>query len=177
MAMLCIFGVCVPYTVIWPVIIYALKELYVFIFGGDKNKDSKKKLRSETTTTPIANNDAAPESKDESKRGYLGFLQEEDKWEPLIEQSVPTFAKFTAAWCKPCQETEGVFKTVAETKSDSAAFINVDVDQFDDIAAKNRAIALPLIICFKDGQAVDRLTGKDAEAIKLFVDDCIAKCK
>lgn len=177
MAMLCIFGVCVPYTVIWPVIIYALKELYVFIFGGDKDKDNKtKKLRSEANA-PVTNNDSTTESKDESKRGYLGFLQEEDQWQPLIDQSVPTFAKFTAAWCKPCQETEGVFKTVAETKSENAAFINVDVDKFDDIAAKNRAIALPLIICFKDGQVVDRLTGKDAEAIKLFVDDCIAKCE
>lgn len=166
--MLCIFGVCIPYSVIWPVIIYALKELYVFFFGKAAGKSDKQEV-----TEPTTQENKAVASED--KKGYLGFLEEEAHWQALVDQRTLTFSKFTAAWCKPCQETEGVFKSVAQEKADKAAFINVDVDTFDDIAAKNRAIALPLIICFKEGKAVDRLTGKDPEAIKLFVDDCIAK--
>jgi thiol-disulfide isomerase/thioredoxin len=114
--------------------------------------------------------------------GYHGYLESEEQWRRITSNPIQcsnsgknllTFAKFTAEWCKPCKATEPVFLELAEDKKDHAVFVNVDVDKHDEIAAENHAVVIPLIVCYKDGQKIDRHTGKDTEQMRLFVQDML----
>jgi thioredoxin 1 len=164
MAMLCLFGVCIPYSVIWPVLVLFLKEVWTYFMGKSAKEEKAKSVTSTnmstTTTTTVAT-------------GYLGNLESEEQWTTILQSGKLTFAKFTATWCKPCKATEPVYAGIAREQEDRAIFVNVDVDEHDKIAAENKAIAIPLVVCFKNGERVDSFTGKDPDQLTLFVNDML----
>jgi thiol-disulfide isomerase/thioredoxin len=55
-------------------------------------------------------------------------------------------------------------------KHDETNFVTIDVDEFDSLAAKYRAISIPLFIGFKEGREIGRMSGKDENALKTFID-------
>ncbi len=189
MAMFCIFGICIPYTVIWPVLVLALKEIWVFFMGGKKStppvagSSSTKKVTTESVQVGEGDVNKSDESTEVIEGGYKGYIESDDHWRDVTNASskasksgkkLITFAKFTAKWCKPCKATEPLFLELAESKKDHAVFVHVDVDDHDQIAAENHAVVIPLIVCYKDGEKVDSHTGKDEEQIRLFVEDMLS---
>ena len=100
------------------------------------------------------------------------FLTADMNWENIIGQERKTIVRFTAKWCKPCKAIEPLFNELAVANRSTTTFLSVDVDDFDTIAAENAAISIPLFVCFKNGKAVDRLSGKDEEKLKKFVHHC-----
>lgn len=65
---------------------------------------------------------------------------------------------FFANWCGPCKMLAPVLEDVAAQMPD-VTFAKVDVDQEPGLAGKYGIQAIPNLIIFKDGKAVDQITG------------------
>ena len=70
----------------------------------------------------------------------------------------PVIVDFNAVWCGPCQKFAPNFEAVAKKKANSATFISVDVDKWQDVAMKYGAQSIPMIIIIKpDGKIVSQV--------------------
>jgi thioredoxin 1 len=102
------------------------------------------------------------------KESGLKALSEGDDFEALTGGKVPTLVRFTATWCKPCKIVEKVYNDEGKD-SKKSLFLTVDVDAFDEVAAKCGAFTLPRIVVFVEGKAVATHTGKEDEGVRAFI--------
>jgi thioredoxin 1 len=183
MSVICICGICIPYSVFWPLIVIACREIYNFLFGkkslSPKEQVIKELEENETSvkTQPV-----------DYKGGSFGFLttkmlqdKGKDSFSHLLHELShppghpnhrhPLFLKFTAKWCKPCKEIDPFFNELAEKHSSQSGFLSIDVDEFDEIAAEYFAITIPHLVAIdRNGKNIDSMSGKDTEKIRLFIE-------
>ena len=72
---------------------------------------------------------------------------------------------FYADWCGPCKMLAPVLEGLSE-KMDKVTFYKVNVDASSDLAGRYGIQAIPNLVIFKDGKAVEDLYQK----VKLLVD-------
>jgi len=77
----------------------------------------------------------------------------------VIEAKQPVLIDFWAVWCAPCQMQGPIVEKLAQSFEGKAVVAKLDVEKAGDIASKFGVMAIPTIIIFKDGEAVERLTG------------------
>ena len=65
---------------------------------------------------------------------------------------------FYADWCGPCKMLAPVIEGLAD-KMTNVSFYKLNVDNSSDIARRYGVQAIPNLIIFKDGKAVDQITG------------------
>lgn len=65
---------------------------------------------------------------------------------------------FFANWCGPCKMLSPVLEEAAK-EMNQVTFVKVDVDQEPGLAGKYGIQAIPHMVIFKDGKAVDQITG------------------
>lgn len=65
---------------------------------------------------------------------------------------------FYADWCGPCKMLAPVLEGLAD-KMDQVNFYKLNVDASGDIAGRFGVQAIPNLVIFKDGKAVDQITG------------------
>ena len=75
----------------------------------------------------------------------------------------PVAVEFYAAWCGPCQEELPLVDRVAGGYTGKIKFVKLNVEESPGIAQNFEAQELPLLILFKDGKLVERLTGPQTE--------------
>ena len=167
MAMLCICGVCIPYTVLWPIVLLFLKQIWAFIYPAGAKPE--KKLEKVAGTECCAKSTSKSESLTWKPLNYSSSLD----WEEVIASDTPTVFRFTAKWCKPCKALDPYFDELCAEAGDKATFYNVDVDECDEVAALNGAITIPLFVTYKSGKQIAKLSGSDKEKIEQFVNNAI----
>lgn len=168
MAVLCIGGCCIPYSVIWPFLLLILKKIYEFCFPGTavtKKVEETKEEKSSSCCCSTTAEDKLP------SRETVFYLSSSEEYDQLLSGGGKVFMRFTATWCKPCQELNVLYTELAAANHSKAAFANVDVDAFDEIAAANGALSIPLIVFFRDGKEAGRLQGKDEVKVKRFFEE------
>jgi len=75
-------------------------------------------------------------------------------------RSAPTvLVKFGATWCGPCVRLDNELKELSGFLNADAKIIKIDVDQDRELAATFQVGAIPHMILFKDGRAVDQKVG------------------
>ena len=62
----------------------------------------------------------------------------------------------------------GLYEVISE-ENRSAIFVNVDIDEFDEIAADNAVLSIPLIVHYEKSKAVDRIGSSDEKEVRAFV--------
>lgn len=65
---------------------------------------------------------------------------------------------FFANWCGPCKMLAPVLEETAQEMK-NVTFVKVDVDKEPGLAGKYGIQAIPHMVIFKDGKAVDSITG------------------
>lgn len=66
---------------------------------------------------------------------------------------------FYAVWCGPCKMVSPIIEEIAEEYKDVCDVFKLDIDVAPDVATKYNVLAVPTIIFFKDGKAVDTIVG------------------
>ena len=67
--------------------------------------------------------------------------------------------KFSAPWCAPCRALVPIMKEIQEEYKDSAEFLDLDIDENQELAASFGVRSIPFILFFKDGVVNGQLSG------------------
>jgi thioredoxin len=71
----------------------------------------------------------------------------------------PILVDFYATWCGPCQMMAKILEQVNMQLNGQMQIIKIDTDRYPQIASDHQIQALPTLVLFKNGQAVDRIEG------------------
>ena len=69
-----------------------------------------------------------------------------------------TICMMTATWCGPCRLMYPRLENVSKRVGNSYRFIKVDIDKCRSIAKEYNTLTIPVVILFKDGKELRRLT-------------------
>ena len=79
--------------------------------------------------------------------------------EQVIKSSVPVLVEFGATWCQPCKRLEPELEKVKTVWAGRVRIGKVDVDVDPDLAMQFQIMGVPTVILYKNGQAMQRITG------------------
>lgn len=65
---------------------------------------------------------------------------------------------FWAAWCGPCRMLAPLLEELSE-EMQNITFLKLDTEKYPDIASRYSVMSLPTLVLFKNGEAVERITG------------------
>ena len=82
---------------------------------------------------------------------------------------------FTASWCGPCQQIKPKFKQFA--KEYNAEFLQVDVDEFENVAQEAKVTAMPTFHFYANGKKVAESVGADEKKIRQLIEKYVGKSK
>lgn len=98
-------------------------------------------------------------------------LQEEDSlsFEALVASEHPTCVKFTASWCKPCQQQEPEIVQLAKRMADTGSqmrFVSIDVDVHDELFASLEILGIPHIRVYQRSEVLETFTGRSITGLE-----------
>lgn len=71
----------------------------------------------------------------------------------------PVIVDFWAPWCGPCKMLAPVLDELSVEAGGSLKVVKVNVDDNEQTPASFSVMGIPTMILFKDGEAVDQMTG------------------
>lgn len=87
----------------------------------------------------------------------------------VLNSNIPVLVDFWAAWCGPCRQLAPVIDELAKEYKDKVKVCKLDTEGNNTIPAKFGITAIPTLIIFKNGQAVNKMVGvkskKDLKAV------------
>lgn len=85
-----------------------------------------------------------------------------------------TVVDFYATWCGPCMMIKKPYATLA-TKYRDCAFVQCNVEEAEELAAKFRISSLPTFIVFSGENKVRCIQGADLEAVESALKPLVTK--
>ena len=83
-----------------------------------------------------------------------------EQFKNIIENHETVFIKFFATWCGPCRKIKPAYEEAEkEYKSDNCVFLEVDVDEGDEVSEHLKIEFMPYIICYKNGYQAETFKG------------------
>lgn len=77
----------------------------------------------------------------------------------VINSPIPVVVDFWAKWCGPCRKLGPVIDEISENYDGKVKFAKVDTEKCLETAKKYSISGLPSLLIFKQGEAVERMTG------------------
>ncbi|XP_011177321.1 glutaredoxin 3 [Zeugodacus cucurbitae] len=97
-------------------------------------------------------------------------VKDAEEYNTLINAEKTTVVLFTADWAEQCKHVLEALEELAKILSNKLQFVSVVAENFPEISMKHQIEAVPTIIFFTKGTAVDRVDGVNVAEIT-------AKCK
>lgn len=80
-------------------------------------------------------------------------------FEEIINSDKPVLLDFFATWCGPCQMMGPVLQQVKEELGDGVKILKVDVDKYQDLAARYQVQGVPTFAIFKNSELLWKESG------------------
>ena len=77
----------------------------------------------------------------------------------VIGSNVPVLVDFWAVWCGPCRLIAPIVDEIATQYDGKIKVMKLDVDENQNTTMNFGVMGIPTLILFKDGKAVERITG------------------
>lgn len=87
------------------------------------------------------------------------ILTEETFDHDVLASTQPVLVDFWASWCGPCRMLAPIMDEIAEEYSDRVTVGSVNVDEEPALASRYAVEAIPTVILFRDGKAVQTSVG------------------
>jgi len=91
-------------------------------------------------------------------------LNEKNFQDEVLSSDKPVLVDFWASWCGPCLMLAPIVERLAEKYEGKVKVGKVNVDENPSLAYKYGIRAIPTVIIFHRGQAVQKLVGVRSEA-------------
>ena len=97
------------------------------------------------------------------------YTSEDMKFENLSRNHL-ALVDFWATWCGPCRMIAPIVEELA-AETEGVTFAKVNVDENPDVAMGLGIQAIPTLLLFRDGRAVDRVVGvQTKQALKAMIE-------
>lgn len=77
----------------------------------------------------------------------------------VINSTIPVVVDFWATWCGPCRKLGPVVEEIANEFEGKVKFAKLNVEESIESAKIFSVSGLPSLLIFKNGEAVERMTG------------------
>ena len=84
---------------------------------------------------------------------------DQETFAQAIEDNDTVIVDFWADWCGPCKMIAPALEEISEEMADQVTIAKVDIMENTDIAAKIGVQSIPLLVLFKNGEAVAHKLG------------------
>ena len=102
-------------------------------------------------------------------------LNEANFNQEVLNSSEPVLVDFYADWCGPCRMMGPVVEQLADRYEGKIKVGKLNVDESQALAASYGVMSIPTFILFKDGKAVDSVTGGvPAQVLQQMLDRAVA---
>ena len=89
----------------------------------------------------------------------------------VLQSSLPVLIDFWAEWCVPCKAIAPIVRDIAQQYDGKLKVGKLDAEANTNTTMRYQVMSLPTLILFKNGTAVERITGRTSK------DKLIAKLK
>ena len=104
----------------------------------------------------------------------LTALNDDNFAAEVLESDVPVLVDFYATWCGPCKALEPVVAKIAGEYEGKLKVGKLNIDEAPGVPSQFAVRAVPTMVFFKGGQAVETLVGLKKESeIKATVDTLV----
>ncbi len=94
----------------------------------------------------------------------LNVLTDDNFSSEVLESDVPVMVDFYATWCGPCKALSPIVEKLASEYEGKLKVGKLNIDDSPNTPVQFAVRAVPTIVFFKGGQAVDTLVGLKKEA-------------
>ncbi|MEI6809809.1 MAG: thioredoxin [bacterium] len=92
----------------------------------------------------------------------------------VLKSRLPVLVDFFATWCGPCKALSPVLEGIAKAYDGGLKVVKVNVDDSHKLAASYGIRAVPTLVLFKDGKAIDTMEGvPSANALRQKLDAAV----
>lgn len=88
----------------------------------------------------------------------LRKIKEDEFEKEVLKNTKPVIVDFFATWCGPCQMLMPVLEEISKERQD-IDIVEIDVDKSRELAYQYEIEAVPTMIIFRNGTAIDRIGG------------------
>ena len=93
----------------------------------------------------------------------------------VLDSGTPVLVDFWAEWCMPCRMIAPVVDELSGDYKGKVKFAKVNVDNNPALATDLQILSIPVLILFKNGKEITRITGANPkEYIQKEIDKALA---
>lgn len=101
---------------------------------------------------------------------FVNNIETREEFKELVQTNLDkvVILKAGATWCGPCKRIKDGFMELLNSLPDNVIFVDIDIDEADDIASFLKIKKIPTMMNFVEGRPMDVLASGNMDEVKLF---------